>query len=443
MGNSKANSMFLNHSPSVAGLLFLLFRYLLGLSVILGSGADLFGQPTCMTPVAGSLNDEEVAFNDFVLQFRSMGGHLNEEVLTLPVAIHVLYRNAADSQAISRSRVESQIAATNLHLRRLNADTILTRPAFKAVATDCHLQVCLATKMPDGGSFDGVLYHHIPHLQPGDNFQPVMESTMLDPDRYLNVWVLPEREGGAAVFPWERTSTYDGFWVGSNWFGTEGADLSPIMNQGGTFTHELGHYLGLYHTFHNSFWYLGECQFAHDETIGDLCGDTPLDWTLPISVEQCDDGTRFCFDGGEDLLAQTENYMFYNQDSCTNMFSLDQRVRMRACLAGIRSELVSEANLGMTGIACGPITPVHVVPKVQGEIFLTPNPAREELWIKGPDGASMSGQVFILSADGRRVGEVVTGPFPIRLDVHGLPPGMYIVQGILGGTTVARTFIKV
>ena len=99
-----------------------------------------------------------------------------------------------------------------------------------------------------------------------------------------------------------------------------------------SFTHELGHYLGLEHTFHNERGdFVGRCDLAHDGSIGDFCADTPIDWDWPLGVEQCVDGIKNC-PGDSELVTQSENYMYYNEDSCRNMFSKDQRARMRACL---------------------------------------------------------------------------------------------------------------
>src|SRR3954468_8612214 len=138
---------------------------------------------------------------------------------------------------------------------------------------------------------------------------------------------IPGGEAGSATYPWDKTATRDGFFIGSRCFGTIGDDLIPYLNGGTIFTHELGHFLGLDHTFHNSSGYPGECELANDGSIGDFCADTPLDFLTSGAVsENCNDGIRQCFTPYEgELITQSENFMYYNPDRCTNMFSKDQR----------------------------------------------------------------------------------------------------------------------
>lgn len=325
-------------------------------------------QLNCLHPVVSIQSAEENEFNDFVKRFKLAGKQNSTEIKTIPVVVHVIYRNVGDSIMMSNSRIQSQIKATNIQLRRKNADTFKTRTQFKPIAADINIEVCLATKLPNGNIFSGVIYHKLPNYIP-DSLVDVMPRTMLNPERYLNVWVTPDAEGGAATFPWERTSQRDGFWVGAKWFGIEGSNLAPYTNEGTTFTHELAHYLGVYHVHHNSSVYLGQCELKSTDTLGDYCGDTPLDWDNPLSIEQCNDGLRFCLSGTDSFWSQTENYMYYNVDSCTNMFSRDQRTRMRACLDSLRATLVSPSNLLATG-ACQTTKPSskYYLIKFQGDL---------------------------------------------------------------------------
>jgi len=186
----------------------------------------------------------ERAFNDYVVKFKKQGKHLNTDLKIIPVVIHVIYRNRADSQQISLARIRGQIDATNKQLRRLNANAKETRKIFLSVAADCDIQVCLATRKPDKSSFNGVIYHRYPHFNIAD-LTAIRAATTLDADKYLNVWVLPDDSTGSAVFPWQKTAKLDGFYVGSKIFGITGSDLQPLNNLGVTLTHELAHYLGV------------------------------------------------------------------------------------------------------------------------------------------------------------------------------------------------------
>ena len=85
---------------------------------------------------------------------------------------------------------------------------------FVPVAADCNMQVALATRKPDRSRFNGVIYHRYPDFDVNNvitELPPIQAATILDPPRYLNVWVIPDIAHGAATFPWDKTATKDGF----------------------------------------------------------------------------------------------------------------------------------------------------------------------------------------------------------------------------------------
>jgi hypothetical protein len=309
----------------------------------------------CQTPEASIQSTSLSDFNRYVSKFKAHGRHLNRDLLLVPTVIHVIYRNSADSQEISWERIQSQLVATNKQLRRLNENANETRDMFLPVADDCDIQVCLATRKPNRSSFNGVIYHKVQNTI--GNFDSIFAATILDPERYMNVWVMPGSGSARAEFPWQENPTKDGFWIGARIFGTFGDNLEPGIDLGVTFTHEVGHYLGLLHTFDESINYREMCNRVHDGSIGDFCSDTPLDWELYVFFNSCidEDGHQTCPDSNDDFYIQTENYMYYAWDSCLNMFSKDQRARMRACLAGLRHKLSSRGNLNFTGVSCSSI----------------------------------------------------------------------------------------
>ena len=97
---------------------------------------------------------------------------------------------------------------------------------------------------------------------------------------------------------------------------------STNYNEGDTVTHEVGHHLGLEHTFENG------CSAP-----GDYIADTPPQ-ASPTSG--CPVGRDSCAGGGLDPI---RNFMDYSYDSCMNTFSDDQSIRMQDMTATYKPSL--------------------------------------------------------------------------------------------------------
>lgn len=244
------------------------------------------------------------------------GGTRASTIITIPVVVHVVFEN--DLENITDAQVLSQIDVLNEDLRRLNADAADTPAEFEGVAADFEIEFCLATIDPDGNPTTGIL--RIPTTETSFGISDDIKfsasggSDAWPADEYLNIWSGDLGGGllGYAQFPGGPDNT-DGVVITYSSFGREGYVLAPY-DLGRTGTHEVGHWLNLYHIWGDDF----------DCSGSDLVADTP---NQEVSTYGCPSSplADAC-----NLSIQFQNYMDYTDDACYNMFTEGQKERARA-----------------------------------------------------------------------------------------------------------------
>ncbi len=259
----------------------------------------------------------------------------------IAVVVHVIHNGEPYGEGINITdeQIYSQIEVLNEDYQRKNADTIHTQPEFLDLASKLNIEFVLARQTIDGNPTTGII------RQKGtkDSYNISISDRELlsnishwDPNVYLNIWVTDLRSPyiGLAQFPDynypgldtetdKDNEATDGMVIDYQAFGSvikvPGLDLNSSYNLGRTSTHEIAHFLGLKHVW-------GDQTGTSGCSVDDFVSDTPMS-SKDYSGSCTPTDHLTC--GSNDMF---ENFLYYTNDACMNIFTAGQVERMQVIL---------------------------------------------------------------------------------------------------------------
>ncbi len=261
-------------------------------------------------------------------------------VLAIQVVVHIIQNDGCVAGGLTDEQVASQITVMNEDFRAL-AGT----PGDGGV--DSGIEFVLASLDPQGNPTTGItrdcntVWYNDP--------SPCAYCAALawDPARYLNLYTntaanargyvpfLPAQPGAGVGTSLDRVV------INTLAFGRPGP--IPAHAGGRTVTHEVGHFLGLYHVYFNGCGLPTppDC-YATSDLLCDTAPDAAAHDICPVGASGCNG-----------VLAPIENYMELTDDGCLERFTPEQVRRMRCTLQHYRPGLATVPAIFSDGFESG------------------------------------------------------------------------------------------
>lgn len=322
----------------------------------------------------------------------------------------------ANNGNITNEQIISQIDVLNEDYRRKEGTNGFNSDPAGA---DVNIEFRLAEIDPNGAPTVGITrtYHSNASFDVNSDDELLKSIILWPTDRYLNIWVtslknkylgysqFPDGNGTPGLDANGGLAKTDGVVINHANFGRRiGTANAGVYRDGRTTTHEVAHWLGLLHTW-------------GDEDCGDdYCADTPQ-ISGPNNSTTCPELTSNC--NGTTIRNMIENFLDYSPDQCMNIFTQDQKNRIRSVLAVSprRRELVKNA--------------ASVLQAKNIALQLSPNPTEDILRID-MDAADLQKNITVevVNTLGKLVlrAQYMNPGEPISMDVRALPTGIYLIR---------------
>ena len=166
-------------------------------------------------------------------------------VKIIPVVVHVIHDMGTEN--ISDESIQNAIDILNANINGQAENFLANTPdVFAAVRGDAKIEFRLAKKDPKGNPTTGINRVRSTLTSEPEPRNSVKALSYWNSYQYLNIWTIkkfaPQDDGntllGFAQFPESGSMSTDGVVL-----------ISSQMVSGGTLTHEVGHWLGLRHTW--------------------------------------------------------------------------------------------------------------------------------------------------------------------------------------------------
>ena len=265
----------------------------------------------------------------FYPNISATGTSRSAATLTIPVVVHIIHHGDPVGQGanISNARIAAQFAFTNAELTATNPNFSNVPTNFQSAVGSADIELCLATTDAQGLSTSGITRSYYPAASIDLNFieNTIKPALAWDPMQYLNVYVVEVSPIGVG-YAYLPASGFvgtpaDGIVCATEAFGSYATGaVYPT-----TLVHEIGHYLGLLHTFDGY-----DCN-ADDGITDTPNTDTPSsDYISPTACaslplptyQRCGNAVMYF------------NFMDYAYADCPSSFSSGQIAVMRNTLEG-------------------------------------------------------------------------------------------------------------
>ena len=317
------------------------------------------------------------------------------DVKIIPVVVHVIHDMGNEN--ISDASIQGALDVLNANINGQASNFLNKTPdVFAAVRGDAKIEFRLAKIDPLGNPTTGINRVRSTLTSQPEPRDAVKSLSYWSSYKYFNIWTVkqfaPQDDGntllGYAQFPWSGSMSTDGVVL-----------LASQMVSGGTLTHEVGHWLGLRHTWGDATCGddgVKDTPPARDPNFGVNLSQFP--YHVGIAPPPGITGAWGCIADSLNWAGEMfVNYMDYSNDADVTMFTKDQNKIMNVTLEG---ELDEET--GLTGIGYREYmwSPENIANTGTGDGYLPPFCSQEASFVVMNGASSIcEGEALLLKGN--------------------------------------------